>query len=63
MRFINKEKELEVLEREYKKKQSSFVVLYGRRRTGKTALIEKFVQNKHFIYCLENVNTGKNLSG
>ncbi len=42
MRFINRERELEILEREYRKKQSSFVVIYGRRRTGKTALFEKF---------------------
>ncbi len=41
IRFINREKELEILEREYRKKQSSFVVIYGR-RTGKTTLIEKF---------------------
>jgi len=41
MRFINRERELEILEREYRKKQSSFVVIYGR-RTGKTALFEKF---------------------
>ncbi len=35
MRFINREKELEILEREQKKKQSSFVVIHGR-RTDKT---------------------------
>ncbi|HHG75514.1 MAG TPA: ATP-binding protein [Persephonella sp.] len=59
MRFINREKELEILEREYRKKQSSFVVIYGRRRTGKTALIEKFLQNKHSIYFLADLQQEK----
>ncbi len=32
MRFINREKELETLEKEYQKKSSSFVVIYGRKK-------------------------------
>ena len=59
MRFINREKELEVLEKEYKKGQSSFVVIHGRRRTGKTTLIEKFIQDKKSIYFLADLQNEK----
>ena len=37
--FINRTKELESLEKQYNSNQSSLVVIYGRRRIGKTALI------------------------
>ena len=47
--FINREKELKALEEIYKK-ENSFVVIYGRRRIGKTELIKKFIRNKNFIY-------------
>ena len=47
--FINREKELESLNKEYKKK-NSFVVLYGRRRVGKTTLIKEFIKDKKVFY-------------
>ena len=49
MNFINREKELETLNKEYKKK-NSFVVLYGRRRVGKTTLIREFIKDKRAFY-------------
>ncbi|WP_457626249.1 AAA family ATPase, partial [Persephonella sp.] len=55
MKFINREKELQTLEKEYKKKNSSFIVIYGRRRTGKTTLIEKFIEDKPSIYFLADL--------
>lgn len=51
-RFINRNDELESLNRQYKGKNSAFVVLYGRRRVGKTSLIQEFVKGKPFIYFL-----------
>lgn len=51
MEFIGRKKELEDLELEYKSKHS-FVVLYGRRRIGKTALIQEFIKNKPALYFL-----------
>lgn len=48
--FINRITELESLEEEYSKKTSSFSVIYGRRRVGKTSLISKFIENKPHIY-------------
>jgi len=50
--FIDREKELEALEEEYKKERASFIVIYGRRRVGKTALIEEFIKNKKYLYYL-----------
>ena len=51
--FINRTKELESLEKQYNSNQSSLVVVYGRRRVGKTALITKFLENhKNSLYFL-----------
>ncbi|TJX12914.1 ATP-binding protein [Tissierella creatinini] len=49
--FIGRKKELEVLEKEYRR-ESGFVVVYGRRRVGKTTLIKEFIKNKKAIYYL-----------
>ena len=50
--FVDRKKELTFLNDEYKRKGSSFVVLYGRRRNGKTTLIKKYLENKNGIYFL-----------
>ena len=49
MNFINREKEIETLNKEYKK-ENSFVVIYGRRRVGKTTLIKEFIKDKKAFY-------------
>ena len=51
MKFIGRQRELESLEREYQK-DSSFVVIYGRRRVGKTTLIKEFIKGKLAFYFL-----------
>jgi len=48
--FINRINELQKLNDEYNKKSSSFSVIYGRRRVGKTALISEFIKDKPHIY-------------
>ena len=48
--FIGREKEIATLERLYKSDKSEFVVIYGRRRVGKTALINQFLKDKKSIY-------------
>jgi len=52
MRFLNRDKELALLEKEFKGKDSAFSVIYGRRRVGKTTLIKEFIKNKTAIYFL-----------
>lgn len=51
MNFIGRKQELQVLEREYKR-ESGFVVVYGRRRVGKTTLIKEFIKDKKALYFL-----------
>jgi len=51
-RFIDRESEMEVLEEEYRRKESSLVILYGRRRTGKTTLISEFIKEKPALFFL-----------
>ena len=51
MKFIGRRKELEALEQEYQR-DGGFVVLYGRRRVGKTTLIKEFIKDKKAFYFL-----------
>ena len=51
MKFIGREDELLRLNSEYVN-DSSFVVIYGRRRVGKTTLIKEFIKNKTAFYFL-----------
>jgi len=48
--FVNREAELHSMEKEYGKKEVSLYVLYGRRRLGKTRLIQEFIKNKPSLY-------------
>ena len=48
--FIGRERELNTLNRLYASERFEFVVLYGRRRVGKTALINAFLKDKKGIY-------------
>ena len=50
--LINRKDELDFLEKEYNREGSSLVVLYGRRRVGKTALAAEFIKNKTAVYFL-----------
>lgn len=51
-KFIDRKEETNFLEKEYKKTKPFFIVLYGRRRVGKTELIQQFLKNKKSIYFL-----------
>ncbi len=48
--FIGREKELNNLDKIYNQEGFSFVVLSGRRRVGKTALLNRFLNGKRGIY-------------
>ena len=48
--FVNRINELKTLNKEYQRDNSSFTVIYGRRRVGKTTLIKEFIRDKHRIY-------------
>jgi len=50
VRFFNRERELSVLDDLYDSPTSSLVVLYGRRRVGKTEFAREFIRSKKSIY-------------
>jgi hypothetical protein len=41
--FINRKDELSVLKQRYDSKKAEFIVMYGRRRIGKSELIDYFL--------------------
>ena len=52
-KFVNRTEELKTLEKQYKSNDSSLVVVYGRRRVGKTSLINEFLKrHKDTLYFL-----------
>lgn len=60
--FLGREKELASLERMYKKENFQMAVVYGRRRIGKTALLNQFIMDKKSLYLpAEEVNDSLNL--
>lgn len=50
--FIDRQEEIQTLKREYNRDGSSFVVIYGRRRVGKTTLISQFISDKNALFFL-----------
>jgi AAA+ ATPase superfamily predicted ATPase len=48
--FFGRMKELDILEKMYKKSGFELLVLYGRRRIGKTTLISQFIRDKPAIF-------------
>lgn len=50
--FVNRQQELQFLEEHYKTKAAELVVIYGRRRVGKTEFTIHFSKNKPHIYFL-----------
>ncbi len=48
--FLNRTRELDYLNRRYARAGAEFIVLYGRRRVGKTSLIYEWSQGKPALY-------------
>lgn len=48
--FLNRTRELDFLNSRYARLGAEFVVLYGRRRVGKSALVYEWCQGKPFLY-------------
>lgn len=57
--FVDRFQELKTLENEYNNNSSSFVILYGRRRIGKTELLNQFSHNKKCIRFLATEESEK----
>jgi len=62
MEFINRERELSALSNWWKERGPHLIILYGKRRIGKTELIKQFIRGKPSIYFLaDRVNERDNL--
>ena len=56
--FVGREDELAFLNRKYDSQNAEFIVIYGRRRIGKTELIHQFTKDKpHLYYQCERMNS------
>lgn len=64
MKFVGRERELKKLNELYEEQGFQFIVIYGRRRVGKTMLINEFLKEKRSVYYMSVEGTAKeNLSG
>ena len=50
--FLNRAADLAFLQKEYDGSDASLIILYGRRRVGKTSLISEFGKDKNMLYFL-----------
>ncbi|MBI2674902.1 MAG: ATP-binding protein [Candidatus Aenigmarchaeota archaeon] len=50
--FVDRERELGMLEERYRSNKAELIPIYGRRRVGKTELIKEFIRNKPHFYFL-----------
>ncbi len=48
--FIGRKQELEGLEKQYHGKNVKLVILYGRRRIGKTEILKQFCKDKEHVF-------------
>ena len=62
--FVGRSKELKKLQKLYESDSFEFAVFYGRRRVGKTTLINEFIKDKKAVYYMSVEGTRKeNLAG
>lgn len=62
MKFIDRERELKALERFWHEDDPQLIVIYGKRRVGKTELIKQFVKDKPYVYFLsQKISEQENL--
>lgn len=62
MKFINREQELKSLEEWWTSRDPQLIIIYGRRRVGKTELIKQFIKDKPHVYFLaQQISEQENL--
>ena len=55
--FVNRETELDYLEQLNKKKDPRLIVVYGRRRIGKTELLRQFSKRKKHLFFTSDLSS------
>lgn len=64
MKFINREKESAFLEEKWNEQKARLIVLWGKRRIGKTEPVKQFIKDKPHVYFLsESTNEIEQLKG
>lgn len=56
--FVGRKEELKLLENCYRDSNSKLIVVYGRRRIGKSSLVQEFLKGKKNIYTAEGIEGG-----
>jgi len=59
--FINRVKELEFLERKHASKEAEMIVIYGRRRIGKTELMLRLCEGKEALYFIGRLESKEDI--
>jgi len=60
-KFVDRESELRTLEDVFTSEKAELIIIYGRRRVGKTELIKKFFENKRHLYFLADLQKEEQL--
>jgi hypothetical protein len=58
LEFIDRDAELAFLEGKWRERNAQLIVLWGKRRVGKTELVKQFVQEKPHVYFLSESTSG-----
>ncbi|ASI99722.1 ATP-binding protein [Thermococcus celer] len=62
--FVDRERELEFLERKWREERAQLIIVYGRRRVGKTMLLREFLRDKKGVYFLATADSmAENVKG
>ena len=54
--FVDREFEQEFLNEKYSSDRAELIIIYGRRRGGKTRLLQEFVRDKKHLYLMADVS-------
>ena len=57
--FVGRKIELKLLEEAYNSAKGELVIVYGRRRIGKSSLVNKFAENKKVFFTFEAIEGEK----
>lgn len=55
--FVDRERELAMLEERYLSDQAELFVLYGRRRVGKTELLRAFCRERRHVFFVADLSS------
>jgi hypothetical protein len=59
MEFVDRDAELSFLDGKWLERKAQLIVLWGKRRVGKTELVKQFIQDKPHVYFLSESTSGQ----